>query len=250
MDTLKQWVREWWGLVAPLLIFFVSDMGLPDGAPRWVSWMAFAVSVASYLLGRHNGEQAARESYRQEAKERDELLAQKDDQIEKLDGELSAIKGNLQSLLDEWQDREDEKRERDEARQAAMAIKPDNKLLLLQLSMGRLLTISMNVFDLQNMIVDLYGLVEHTEVGFDVHELWISDHGMRVVELAGDILSKVRPDAVYPWWRSGRFSSDDQREAEYQDDPDQGSPLNLVRPISAKDVEGICADKEEREGAE
>jgi|GEM_PF-5347091 len=246
MGTLKQWIRDWWGLLAPALIFLVSDMGLPDDAPWWVSWMALAVSVGSYLIGRWNGMLSAREAsgldaeleqLRSEIGEKDTLLSQKDEQIAKLDGELSAIKGNLQSLIDEQQDREDEEQERDEARQVAMVIKPDNKLLLLELAKGESLTVSMNRYAMENHIIDLYGLVEHTEVGLDAQELWISDYGMRVVELAGDILSKVRPDAVYPWWQQARFLSVEQGDPQPQEESDQGPLSSWPWPISADDIE-------------
>lgn len=49
-------VRSWWGMVMPVLVYFVSDMGLPqDGRAWWVPWMASVVSLASYLVGRFNG---------------------------------------------------------------------------------------------------------------------------------------------------------------------------------------------------
>ena len=51
-----EFVRSWWGMVTPVLVYFVSDMGLPqDGKAWWVPWMASVVSLASYLIGRFNG---------------------------------------------------------------------------------------------------------------------------------------------------------------------------------------------------
>lgn len=133
--------------------------------------------------------------------------------------------------------RPDEEQERDEARRAAMALKSENKLLLLELSKGQTLTVSMNRYTMESHITDLYGLVEHTEVGLDAQELWISDYGMRVVELAGDILSKVRPDAVYPWWQQARFLSVEQGDPQPQEESDQGPLSSWPWPISADDIE-------------
>lgn len=51
-----EFVRSWWGMVVPVLVYCVSDMGLPkDDRTWWIPWMASAVSFASYLAGRFNG---------------------------------------------------------------------------------------------------------------------------------------------------------------------------------------------------
>lgn len=55
-QLVVEFVRSWWGVVMPVLVYFVSDMGLPqDGKAWWIPWMASVVSLASYLVGRFNG---------------------------------------------------------------------------------------------------------------------------------------------------------------------------------------------------
>lgn len=238
-------LRRFTGAVLGLFIGFfdlVAILGMPwepDLSSSRDRWIVATIGLFGLLGSFWAGWLQRGQDLSADADEKDALLCQKDDQIAKLDGELSAIKSSLQSLLDEQRDREREEREREEARRAAIALSPANKLLLMELSKGLLLTISIDRYDLLDRIVDLYGLVEHTEVGFGVQELWISDYGMWVVELAGDILSKVRPNAVYPWWQSGRFSSDEQRVLGPQEESHQESLRNWPHPISADDVETI-----------
>lgn len=215
-------LRRFAGWIISLFIGFfelVAILGMPwepDLSSSRDRWIVATIGLFGLLGSFWAGWVQKGQELNADATEKDVQLSQKDDQIAQLNRELSATKGSLQSLIDEQWDRESEEREREEARRAAMALKPDNKLLILELSKGRTLTISMDRFIMENHIIDLYGLVEHTEVGLDVQELWVSDRGMRVVELASDILSKVRPNAVYPWWQSGRFTPDGQEETKPQ----------------------------------
>ena len=55
-QLVAEFVRSWWGVVMPVLVYFISDMGLPkDDGTWWIPWMASLVSLASYLAGRFNG---------------------------------------------------------------------------------------------------------------------------------------------------------------------------------------------------
>lgn len=55
-QLVVEFVRSWWGAVVPVLVYCVSDMGLPrDDDTWWVPWVASIVSLASYLAGRFNG---------------------------------------------------------------------------------------------------------------------------------------------------------------------------------------------------
>ena len=92
MKPPKSAFGAWWGVVLPVVILIVADLGLPDDCPWWVGWLCAAVSLGSYAAGYVCGKSDARSLLDETIRQKDSELAKERKRSERLSSALEESK--------------------------------------------------------------------------------------------------------------------------------------------------------------
>ena len=81
MNLPKGSFSKWWGVVLPIVILIVVDLGLPEDRPWWVGWLCAAISLESYAAGYSCGRSDKRASLGETIRQKDAEIEQKNAEI-------------------------------------------------------------------------------------------------------------------------------------------------------------------------
>lgn len=196
--VVKAWSADWQGEVAS--IAFALSVGTIAGM-----WLVRRFEIPTLLSTKSDAADALQskcDSYEARIMTLERESQLKDDDIALRESQIKSLKTKIKAQEDE----EQEKAKR--ARECALLLDVQDKLLLISLGYHAFMDIEMDWSELSEQLQLLDDCVEYTEIGLDVHRVWISDYGRRVLEAADDVFSVVM-DCAYPvdepWWVAGEF---------------------------------------------